>query len=99
MVLFDVGWVQFFFFNWYDVEVYVYFKKLFLGDCFFVVFGCNEQIFIDVELIGGFWLIVDFLLMVDLGNIFFISEKLDSLMEGGLFVLVEDIIDQVVVVL
>lgn len=99
MALSDAGRAQPFFPNRYDAEVYVHFKKLFLGDRPLVAFGRNEQISIDAELTGGLRLTADPSPMVDLGNILFISEKLDSLMEGGLLAPVEDITDQVAVAL
>ncbi|MEQ8705130.1 MAG: hypothetical protein RIC19_14490 [Phaeodactylibacter sp.] len=99
MALADAGRPQPFFENRYDAEVYVHFKKLFLGDKPLVAFGRNNQISIDAELTGGLRLSADPSPMVDLGNILFISEKLDSLMEGGLLAPVEDITDQVAVAL
>ncbi|NRA52112.1 MAG: hypothetical protein HRU12_23535 [Phaeodactylibacter sp.] len=99
MALADAGRAQPFFENRYDAEVYVHFKKLFLGDEPLVAFGRNKQISIDAELTGGIRLSADPSPMVDLGNILFISEKLDSLMEGGLLAPVEDITDQVAVAL
>lgn len=99
MALADAGRAQPFFENRYDAEVYVHFKKLFLGNRPLVAFGRKDQISIDAELTGGLRLTADPSPMVDLGNVLFISEKLDSLMEGGLLAPVENITDQVAVAL
>lgn len=95
----DAGRAQPFFENRYDAEVYVHFKKLFLGDKPLLTFGRRDQISIDAELTGGLRLSADPSPMVDLGNVLFISERLDSLMEGGLLAPVEDITDEVAVAL
>ncbi len=99
LALADAGRAQPFFDNRYDAEVYVHFKKLFFGDQPLLTFGRRGQISIDAELTGGMRLSADPSPMVDLGNVLFISEKLDSLMEGGLLAPVEDITDQVAVAL
>ncbi|TXB67898.1 hypothetical protein [Phaeodactylibacter luteus] len=91
----DAGRPRPFFDNRYDAEAYIHFKQLFLGDEPLLAFGKRKQITVDAELTGGIRLTADPSPMVNLGSVLFISERLDSLMEGGLLAPVEDITDQV----
>jgi len=84
-----------FFKNRYDIEAYLHLKQLFLGSQPLVEWGRKKQGSLDLEITSGVRFTADPSPVVDLGNVLFISEKLDSLMEGGLLAPVEDITDEI----
>ena len=92
VALADANRVKPFFSNRYDLEGYFHFKKFILGDAPLLEFGKGNSI--DFEAVAGMRFTVDPSPVVDLGSLLFISEKLDSLMEGRLLDPVEDITDQ-----
>lgn len=80
----------------YDAEVYVHFKKVFLGDDPLLEWGGREKKNkLDAELTGGIRFSADPSPIVDLGNVLFISEKIDSLIEGGLLAPLENTTDEI----
>lgn len=91
----DINRVKPFFSNRYDLEGYFHFKKFILGEDPLLEFGRNNSI--DAEVTAGMRFTIDPSPVVDLGNILFISQKIDSLMEGRLLDPVEDITDQAAV--
>ncbi len=91
----DAGRPQPFFPNRYDAEVHVHLKRLLLGDNPLLEWGKQRQHSLDLEVVSGFRISADPSPAVDLGNVLFISEKLDSLLEGGLLAPVEETTDQV----
>ena len=95
LALADVDKPQPFFDDRYDVEAYVHLKQLFLGDEPLIVWGQKKQGSLDFELTSGIRFTADPSPVVDLGNLLFISEKLDSLMEGGLLDPVENTTDKI----
>ena len=95
MALADVGKATPFFKDRYDVEVYLHLKEILLGSDYLVVWGKEEQGGLDVEVTTGLRFTADPSPVVDLGNVLFIREKLDSLMEGGLLDPVENTTDQI----
>lgn len=82
-----------FFSKRYDVEGYVHLKKLFLGDQPILEWGQNGNGSLDFEVTSGIRFTADPSPVVDLGSLLFVSETLDSLMEGGLLAPVENITD------
>lgn len=82
-----------FFSNRYDMEVYLHTKKLIFGDEPLLEWG--EKSFIDAELTTGLRFTADPSPVVELGSVLFISEKIDSLLEGGLLRSVENTTDEI----
>jgi hypothetical protein len=95
MAVADAGKATPFFKDRYDIEVYVHLKEILLGSDYLVVWGRQEQGGLDVEVTAGLRFSADPSPVVDLGSVLFISEKLDSLMEGGLLDPVENTTDQI----
>jgi hypothetical protein len=93
----DIGKPQPFFTDRYDVEAYLHLKQLFLGSQPLVEWGRKGRGSIDFEMTTGVRFTADPSPVVDLGNVLFISEKIDSLMEGGLLNPVENITDDIAV--
>ncbi len=79
----------------YDLDAYVHLKKLFLGEDPLAEFGKNGNITFDVEATTGLRFTADPSPVVDLGSLLFVSEHLDSLMEGGILAPVENTTDQI----
>lgn len=79
----------------YDLDAYVHLKKLFLGDDPLAAWGKGGNITFDVEVTSGVRFTADPSPVVDLGSILFVSETLDSLMEGGILAPVENTTDQI----
>ena len=84
-----------FFPNRYDLEVHLHLKRLLFGNDPLLRWGRQKQHAVDLEVVSGLRLSADPSPAVDLGSVLFISEKLDSLMEGGLLAPVEETTDQV----
>lgn len=82
-----------FFSKRYDVEVYFHLKKMLFGDQPLVEWG--NDAYLDAELTTGVRLTADPSPVVELGSILFISERIDSLLEGGLLRPVENTTDQI----
>ncbi|NJL75960.1 MAG: hypothetical protein HC892_13995 [Saprospiraceae bacterium] len=82
-----------FFAKRYDLDFYVHLKKMVFGDDPLLEWG--EQGYLDASLVTGLRLTADPSPVVELGSILFISEKLDSLLEGGLLRPVENTTDQI----
>lgn len=97
LALEDAGKVEPFFEKRYDLEFYVHAKKLLFGERPLLTWG--EQGSLDVEVTTGLRLTADPSPIVELGSILFISEKIDSLMEGRLLDPVEDLTDEIAVAL
>jgi hypothetical protein len=95
MALADVDKPTPFFDNRYDVEAYLHVKQLFLGSDPLVIWGRNERGSLDIELTTGIRFSADPSPVVDLGNVLFISEKIDDIMEGGLLDPLEDTTDAI----
>lgn len=91
----DATQVKPFFSKRYDLEAYVHFKKLFLGDDVFMEWGKRGNGFLDAELVSGFRFTADPSPIIDLGNVLFIQEKLDGLMEDGILAPVENTTDAI----
>ncbi|MEN0046568.1 MAG: hypothetical protein AAF806_05895 [Bacteroidota bacterium] len=77
----------------YDLEFYLHTKKLLFGDHPIFEFG-NEST-IDAELTAGVRLTADPSPVVELGSVLFISQRIDSLLEGGLLRPVEKATDEI----
>ncbi|MEM9885876.1 MAG: hypothetical protein AAF849_08290 [Bacteroidota bacterium] len=77
----------------YDLEVYLHLKKMLLGNEPLLEWGNNS--YLDAELTTGLRLTADPSPVVELGSILFISEKIDSLLEGGLLRAVENTTDEI----
>jgi len=97
MALADETRIKPFFANRYDLDVYIDFKRLIYPDQVLLEWGRNKNSTIDASLSSGIRFTADPSPVVDLGNTLFISEKLDSLMEGGLLNPVENTTDQIAV--
>ncbi|MEM1326053.1 MAG: hypothetical protein AAGI23_08875 [Bacteroidota bacterium] len=85
--------VQPFFSNRYDLEIYLHAKKLIFGDAPLYEFGENG--YIDAEVTTGLRWTADPSPVVELGSLLFISEQIDSLLEGGLLRNVENTTDEI----
>ncbi|NUQ25798.1 MAG: hypothetical protein HUU34_17760 [Saprospiraceae bacterium] len=97
MALADETRTKPFFNNRYDLDVYIDFKRLIYPDQVLLEWGRNKNSTIDASLASGIRFTADPSPVVDLGNVLFISQKLDSLMEGGLLNPVENTTDQIAV--
>ncbi len=84
-----------FFSKRYDLEGYVHLKKLLLGDQLIAEWGDGGNGSLDFEVTSGIRFTADPSPVVDLGSILFVSETLDSLMEGGILAPVEHITDDI----
>ena len=93
IALADANRVKPFFEQRYDLEAFVDIKRMTMGDKVLYEWG-KRGANIDFEAMGGFRITADPSPVVDLGSVLFISEKIDSLMEGGLLDAVEDITDK-----
>jgi hypothetical protein len=91
----DATQVKPFFSKRYDLEAYVHLKKLFLGEEALLEWGGKRNAFLDAELVSGVRFAADPSPVVDLGNVLFIQEKLDDLMEGGILGPVESTTDAI----
>lgn len=98
MAISDETKVKPFFSQRYDVEVWVQLKRLFLKDRLIASWG-NERRrkTIDFEVTTGVRYTADPSPVLDLGNLLFISEHLDDLMEGGLLAPLEGTTDRIAV--
>lgn len=95
LALEDENRVKNFFSNRYDLEAYIHLKKLFLPDQFIMEWGKNNVL--DFEATTGIRFTADPSPILDLGSVLFVSEKLDSLMEGGILTPVESVTDEIAV--
>lgn len=95
LALADATRVKPFFNNRYDVDAYAHIKKIVLGEDPLLVWGKKKRNAIDLEVTGGIRFTADPSPVVDLGSVLFISQRLDSLMEGGLLAPVENITDEI----
>ncbi|MCO6477319.1 MAG: hypothetical protein J5I94_11890 [Phaeodactylibacter sp.] len=84
-----------FFSKRYGLEAYLHLKQLFMPDRVIVEWGKNRNAFLDFEVTPGIHFSADPSPVVDLGSVLLISEKLDSLMEGGILRPVENTTDQI----
>ncbi len=91
----DETQVKPFFNNRYDLEAYVDFKRLLLQDAALLEWGKNNSI--GLNLVGGMRFTADPSPVLDLGNILFVSERLDELLEGGILNQVENTTDKIAV--
>lgn len=95
VALADATRVDPFFSNRYDLEAYLHFKKLFMGDRVLLEWGRDNNSFLDFEATGGMRVTLDPSPIIDLGSVLFIRERLDSLMEGGILSPVENVTDEI----
>ncbi|MCB0631070.1 MAG: hypothetical protein R2824_19505 [Saprospiraceae bacterium] len=93
VALADAKRVEPFFDKRYELEAYLHLKKLFLPDHLLLEWGDNNTI--DYELTTGLRFSADPSPVVDLGNILFVREKIDELLEGGLLASVEGVTDEI----
>ncbi|MCB0567558.1 MAG: hypothetical protein KDD01_24580 [Phaeodactylibacter sp.] len=84
-----------FFSNRYDLEAYLHLKRLFMPGRVLLEWGKNRNASLDFEVTPGIRFTADPSPVVDLGSVLLISEKLDSLMEGGILRPVENTTDQI----
>ncbi len=84
-----------FFSKRYDIEGYLHLKKMLMPDYVLLEWGQNRGSSLDFELTPGLRFAADPSPVVDLGSILIISEKLDSLMEGGILRPVENTTDRI----
>jgi hypothetical protein len=82
-----------FFSKRYDLDFYLHLKKIVLGNDPLLEWGENG--YLDADIITGIRFTADPSPVVELGSILFVSEKLDSIMEGGLLRPVENTTDQI----
>ena len=95
MALADVNRVPPFFNKRYDLEVYAHLKEMFMGDEVLLEWGNKRNKTLDFELTAGLRFTADPSPVVDLGNILFVRERLDELMEGGILNSVEGVTDRI----
>ena len=84
-----------FFSRRYDLEAYLHLKRLFMPGQAILEWGKNRNASLDFEVTPGIRFSADPSPVVDLGSVLLISEKLDSLMEGGILRPVENTTDQI----
>lgn len=95
MALADVNRVSPFFNKRYDLEFYAHLKQMLMGDQVLLEWGNRKTKTLDFELTGGVRFTADPSPVIDLGNILFVRERLDELMEGGILNSVEGLTDQI----
>jgi len=95
MALADVNRVPPFFNKRYDLEFYAHLKQMLMGDQVLLEWGNRKTKTLDFELTGGVRFTADPSPVIDLGNILFVRERLDELMEGGILNSVEGLTDQI----
>lgn len=93
IALADAKRVDPFFERRYELETYLHLKKLFLPNHLLLEWGDNNTI--DYELTTGLRFSADPSPVVDLGNILFVRERIDELLEGGLLSSVENVTDEI----
>jgi len=86
-----------FFSKRYDLEGYIHLKKLFMGDRLIAEWGDRGNGSLDFEVTSGIRFTADPSPVVDLGSLLFVSETLDSLMEGGILAPIENVTDDIAV--
>ena len=89
----DATRVDPFFSKRYELEAYFHLKKLFLPGQVLLEWGDDNKV--DFELTSGLRFTADPSPVVDLGNILFVRERIDELLEGGLLSSVEGITDEI----
>lgn len=89
----DAKRVDPFFSKRYDLEGYLHLKQLLMPDQLLLEWG--EDNTLDFELTTGLRFSADPSPVVDLGNILFVRERIDELLEGGLLGSVENITDEI----
>lgn len=82
-----------FFAKRYDLDFYVHLKKMIFGDDPLLTWG--ERGALDADVLTGLRFTADPSPVVELGSILFVSQKLDSLLEGGLLRPVENTTDEI----
>lgn len=95
MALADVNRVAPFFNKRYDLEFYAHLKQMLMGDEVLLEWGNRKTKTLDFELTAGVRFTADPSPVIDLGNILFVRERLDELMEGGILNSVEGLTDQI----
>lgn len=93
VALADATRVDPFFSKRYELEGYLHLKKLLMPD--YVLLEWGEDNTVDFELTTGLRFSADPSPVVDLGNILFVRDRIDELLEGGLLGSVENITDQI----
>lgn len=82
-----------FFNNRYDLEAWVDLKKMFLNEVTLAEWGRRSKL--DFEVTAGLRFTADPSPVLDLGNVLFVKEELDALLEGGVLTPVENTTDQI----
>ncbi len=95
MALADVNRVAPFFNKRYDLEFYAHLKQMLMGNEVLLEWGNRTTKTLDFELTAGVRFTADPSPVIDLGNILFVRERLDELMEGGILNSVEGLTDQI----
>lgn len=93
VALADAKRVDPFFEKRYELEAYIHLKQLLFPDMVLLEWG--EDNTVNFELTTGLRFSADPSPVVDLGNILFVREKIDNLLEGGLLGSVENITDEI----
>lgn len=93
VALADAKRVEPFFSKRYELEGYLHLKKLLMPDLLLLEWGEDNKL--DFELTTGLRFSADPSPVIDLGNILFVREKIDDLLEGGLLASVEGITDEI----
>ncbi len=95
MAAIDETRVKPFFNNRYDIEIYIDVMRLLKRDAVLMEWGKNSSV--ELNLSGGMRFTADPSPVLDLGSILFVSQRLDELMEGGIFRAVENTTDKIAV--
>lgn len=95
LALADATKAEPFFSKRYDLEGYLHLKRLFLPGRVLLEWGKNRNAYLDFEVTPGIRFTADPSPVIDLGSVLLISQKLDSLMEGGILRPVENTTDQI----
>lgn len=77
----------------YDLEAYIHLKKLFLNEVVLAEWGRQSKL--DFEVTAGVRFTADPSPILDLGNILFVKEEIDDLLEGGVLRPVENTTDKI----
>lgn len=93
IALADAKRVDPFFSKRYELEGYLQLKELLMPDVVLLEWGEDNKL--DFELTTGLRFSADPSPVIDLGNILFVREKIDNLLEGGLLSSVEGITDEI----
>ncbi len=95
MAIADETRVKPFFAKRYDLEIYAHLKRLFLGDYVIAEWGSRDKNNITFDVAAGIRFTADPSPILELGDILFVRDEIDDLLEGGILAPVESKTDKI----